>query len=196
MTRHGPFHYSGSPRDRIRRPHRYYCRAKTPCCHPNALRCLRTSVPSAFLFSLSYLLQIPERGATLQARVLRAAPDGLPCQYFTMEQRGPPRFLGSPSLAFALLKRPRPRPPAMPLRQSGVAPADQTTKAATILSISRLIHTASAFAVYASKLRFPYTGKTRFRRVANPYRVGLEPTGLLWRISSRLASLSIPTPQA
>jgi hypothetical protein len=26
--------------------------------------------------------------------------------------------------------------------------------------------------------------------------VGFEPTGLLWRISSRLASLSIPTPQA
>jgi len=81
MTRHGPFHYSGSPRDRIRRPHRYYCRAKTPCYHPDALRCLRTSVPSAFLFSLSYLLQVPERRATLQARVLRARPDGLPRQF-------------------------------------------------------------------------------------------------------------------
>jgi hypothetical protein len=132
MTRHGPFHYSGSPRHRIRRPHRYYCRAKTPCCHPDALRCLRTSVPSAFLFSLSYLLQIPERRATLQARVLRAPPDGLPCQYFTMEQRGSPRFLGSPSHAFALLKRPRPRRFAMPFRQSGVAPAGQTTKAAAL----------------------------------------------------------------
>jgi len=83
MTRHGPFHYSGSPRDRIRRPHRYYCRAKTPCCHPDALRCLRTSVPPAFLFSLSYLLQVPERRATLQARVLRARPDGHPRQYLT-----------------------------------------------------------------------------------------------------------------
>jgi len=33
---------------------------------------------------------------------------------------------------------------------------------------------------------FPCTGKTRFRWGANPYRVGFEPTGLLWRISSRL----------
>jgi len=49
-----------------------------------------------------------------------------------MEQRGPPRFLGSPSHAFALLKRPRPRRFAMPFRQSGVAPADQTTKAAAL----------------------------------------------------------------
>lgn len=93
----------------------------------------------------------------------------------TMEQRGPPRFLGSPSHAFALFKRPRPRRPAMPFRQPGVAPASQTTKAAAISTISRLIHTASAFAVYASKLRFPYTGKTRFRRVANPYRVVSNP---------------------
>ena len=36
------------------------------------------------------------------------------------------------------------------------------------------------------QIRFPYTGKTRFRWVANPYRVGFEPTGLQWRISSRL----------
>jgi hypothetical protein len=154
MTRHGPFHYSGSPRDRIRRPHRYYCRAKTPCCHPNALRCLRTSVPSAFLFSLSYLLQVPERRLLCRPGFYGLDPMVTRASFYTMEQRGAPRFLGSPSHAFALLKRPRPRRSAMPLRQSGVAPTDRTAKAATI-SISRLIHTASALAVYASSFGFP-----------------------------------------
>lgn len=81
--------------------------------------------------------------------------------------------------------RPRSRLTAMPSRQLDVAPAGRTTKAATI-TISRLIHTALALAVYASRFGFPYTGKTRFRRVANPYRVGFEPTGLHRRISSRL----------
>jgi hypothetical protein len=80
--------------------------------------------------------------------------------------------------------RPRSRLTAMPLRQLGVAPAVLTTKAATI-TISRLLHTASALAVYASSFGFPYAGKTRFRRVATPYRVGFVPTGLQWRISSR-----------
>jgi hypothetical protein len=149
--------------------------------------------PSDFHFRIS--CKPPEGGLLCRPGFYGLAPMVSRASFYTMEQRGAPRFLGSPSHAFALLKRPRPRRSAMPLRQSGVAPADQTAKAATI-SISRLIHTASAFAVYASKLQFPYTGKTRFRRVANPYRVGLKPTGLQWRISSRLASLSIPTPQA
>jgi hypothetical protein len=93
---------------------------------------------------------------------------------------------GESSRAFALLLfRPRSRLAAMPSRRLGFAPAGQTTKAATI-TISRLIHTASALAVYASRFGFPYTGKTRFRWVANPFRVGFEPTGLLRRISSRL----------
>lgn len=102
-----------------------------------------------------------------------------------MEHFGPPRFLGSPLVPLPCSNRPRSRLTAMPSRQLGVAPAGQTTKAATI-TISRLIHTASALAVYASRFGFPYTGKTRFRRVATPYRVGFEPTGLLRRISSRL----------
>lgn len=39
--------------------------------------------------------------------------------------------------------------------------------------ISRLNHTAFALAVYASCRGFPTTSKTRFRLVANLYRVGL-----------------------
>jgi hypothetical protein len=95
-----------------------------------------------------------------------------------MEQAGPPRFLGSPSCAFALLLDPGRASLPCPLRQFGVAPAGQTTKAATI-TISWLNHTASALAVYASRFGFPYTGKTRSRLVANLYRMGFEPTGLL-----------------
>ena len=41
------------------------------------------------------------------------------------------------------------------------------------MPISRLNHTASALAVYASCRGFPSTSKTRFRLVANLYRVGL-----------------------
>ena len=61
-----------------------------------------------------------------------------------------------------------PAAPATPLpsKLTGVAPAAMNTKAATTYSISRLIHTASAHSVYASSFGFPYTGKTRFRRVA------------------------------
>jgi hypothetical protein len=50
---------------------------------------------------------------------------------------------------------------------------------------------ASVLAVYASSFGFPYTGKTRFRWVANPYRMGFEPTGLRWRISSTAFILHI-----
>jgi hypothetical protein len=49
--------------------------------------------------------------------------------------------------------------------------------------ITRLNHRASAFAVYASTLRFPSTGKTRFRLMVSLYRMGFAPIGLLMQIS-------------
>ena len=103
---------------------------------------------------------------------------GHPKPVSLMEHYGPPRFLGSP-----LVPLPRSQTPAAPallclFPQSGVAPATQTTKAAAFNRFSRLHHTASALAVYASRFGFPYTGKTRFRWVASPYRMGFEPIGL------------------
>jgi hypothetical protein len=74
--------------------------------------------------------------------------------------------------------RPRPRPLAMPFPQGGIAPVTQKTKAAAFNRFSRLLHKASALTVYASRFGFPYTGKTRFRWVASPYRMGFEPIGL------------------
>jgi hypothetical protein len=62
--------------------------------------------------------------------------------------------------------------------------------------LSRLIHTASVPAVYASRFGFPYTGKTRFRSGDSPYRMGFEPIRLLQRISSVALSPPIPTLQA
>lgn len=90
-----------------------------------------------------------------------------------------------------------PAAPHLPLsaQQSGVAPATSNTKATTMI-ISRLIHTASVTAVYASRFGFPYTGKTRFRSGDSPYRMGFEPIRLLQQISSVALSPPIPTLQA
>ena len=104
-------------------------------------------------------------------------------QFLAVEQYGSPRFLESPLVPLPCSWDPGRASFALPSQQRGVAPADTTTKAATISTISGLIHTASVLAVYASSFGFPYTGKTRFRWVASPFRVGFEPTGLYWRIS-------------
>ena len=90
-----------------------------------------------------------------------------------------------------------PAAPHLPLstQQGGVAPATSNTKATTMI-LSRLIHTASVPAVYASRFGFPYTGKTRFRSGDSPYRMGLEPIRLLQRISNVALSPPIPTLQA
>jgi hypothetical protein len=134
----------------------------------------------------SCLLHRSGKQGSMQAGMFTVCPPmATHTRIYSMEHFGPPRFLGSPLVPLPCSSRPRSRLTAMPFRQFGVAPAEHTTKAATI-AFSRLIHTASALAVYASRFGFPYTGKTRFRWVANPYRVGFEPTGLLWRISSRL----------
>ena len=117
-------------------------------------------------------------------------------QFTPMEQFGSPRFLGSPLVPLPCSRDQGRASRAMPSQHRGFAPAIETTKATAIYRFSRLNHTASVLAVYASSFGFPYTGKTRFRRVANPYRVGFEPTGLLRRISKRLHSPFIPTPQA
>jgi hypothetical protein len=109
--------------------------------------------PFHFHFRIS--CKSPKGGLLCRPGFYGLAPMVSRASIYTMEQRGPPRFLGSPSHAFALLKRPRPRRFAMPLQHNGVAPAGQTTKAAAIWSISRLIHTASAFAVYASSFGLP-----------------------------------------
>ena len=62
---------------------------------------------------------------------------------------------GESSRAFAPLSDPGRACLAMPLPQSGVAPVHRKTKAAAFNRFSRLHHTASALAVYASSFGFP-----------------------------------------
>jgi len=113
-----------------------------------------------------------------------------------VEQYGSPRFLGSP-----LVPLPCSRTPAAPAllchsRTQVLPPLRKTTKAAAFNRFSRLHHTASALAVYASSFGFPYTGKTRFRWVANPCRMGFEPIGLQSEFHVWWLSHTIPTLQA
>jgi len=113
-----------------------------------------------------------------------------------VEQYGSPRFLGSP-----LVPLPCSRTPAAPAllchsRNQVLPPLRKTTKATAFTKFSRLHHTASALAVYASSFGFPYTGKTRFRWVANPCRMGFEPIGLQSEFHVWWLSHTIPTLQA
>ena len=93
---------------RIRRPPRYYDRAKTPSCLPTSLRCLRSAVPPASpLFVSPVGLQ---RGPILTGLDVSGSSPWPPLRHrFLVEQYGPPRFLGSP-----LVPLPRSRTPAAP----------------------------------------------------------------------------------
>jgi len=83
--------------------------------------------------------------------------------------------------------RPRPdsslRPPST---RKSTAPTITTMKAPALYHLSRLNHTASVVAVYASSLRSPYMRKTRFRLLVRLCRVGFAPTGLLRKFQRSL----------
>ena len=87
------------------------------------------------------------------------------------------------SWAIPVVHMPWAATPGDPRRQASSAPrmlpSDRpTTSAPRSRSLSRLITTACALAVYASQPRVtPRLRKTRFRWVANPCRVGFGPTG-------------------
>ena len=117
------------------------------------------------------------------------------CHFSQVEHFGSPRFLGSPLMPLLCSIDPGHATLPLPTRPDDIAPANQTTKATAIKSISGLIHIASALAVYASRFGFPYTGKTRFRLGGSPYRAGFEPAGLLLRISNMVSFHIIPTLQ-
>jgi hypothetical protein len=75
---------------------------------------------------------------------------------------------------FALFFDPGRTEHARPSRRVGMAPAMSTTKAPTIIQLSRLNRTAFGLAVYASSGTVTRTRrKTRFRPLAKRYRTGL-----------------------
>jgi hypothetical protein len=67
---------------------------------------------------------------------------------------------------------------ARPLERFGAAPAITSTKAPSIILISRLNHTAFVPAVYASCRHLCRLRKTRFRLVVNLYRWDSDPLGV------------------
>jgi len=78
--------------------------------------------------------------------------------------------------------------PAGPPRQAfygaiGAARAKLKARASGLWDISGLYHTAQALAAYASTLRLPSAGKTRFRWGAGLYRVGLITHGAARKVS-------------
>jgi hypothetical protein len=75
--------------------------------------------------------------------------------------------------AFALLSDPGRFSTPSPLRRFDAAPAVMTTKAPTLVFVSRLNHTALAPAPYASCRHHCRLRNVRFRLVASLYRVGL-----------------------
>ena len=191
MTRHSPFLFRLSSGG-IRRHHRYYGRAKTPLCHPLALRCLRTMVPSFPLFFVSP--DTTREMRSYQAWSFTAFPDGRPCHYSRWNSPGLPGSWGVLSCLCPAL-RPRPRLPALPVRQFGVAPDGQTTKAATI-TISGLNHTASALAVYASRCGFPALARLASGGGLTLTGWDSNPLDSYGEFHVGFTRLSIPTPQA
>ena len=113
----------------------------------------------------SYLLLISRKVGYAQARMLFQWP---PICHLSTDGALRVSQVPGKSPPYLCPAHKTPAAPATPLpsQLAGIAPATMKTKAATAYNISRLIHTASVPSVYASGFGFPYTGKTRFRRVA------------------------------
>ena len=146
------------------------------------------------LFLFSYLLMRPEGWVHIRPGPLRLSPMANPCHYCRWNSPGLPGSWGVLSCLCPAL-RPRPRLTALPFRQFGVAPAGQTTKAATI-TISRLNHTASALAVYASRCGFPALARLASGGGLTLTGWDSNPLDSYGEFQVGFASLSIPTPQA
>jgi hypothetical protein len=156
---------------------RYYEDAKTSAAHPVSLR-----IPSGHGYFPASLLfarysgrgvapAAPGRWSTGFAPLLRLVPEE-EVSRISQVPREPVR-------AFALLFDPGRISAPSPLRRFDAAPAAMTTKAPTLIFISRLNHTASAPAPYASCRHHCRLRNVRFRLVASLYRVGFSPTGSL-----------------
>ena len=178
---------------------RYYGGAKTARCPSR-----RASLPSlgdTMPAPAALLRCVPECCSAPARTLVCRRPSGSP----VMETTSSPRFLGHP-LRICPALRPRPGCHAKPFRHSSAAPADLTTKAPAIKFLSRLNHTASAVAVYASPggrprqtqdslpaadyalpggIGYPQGGYERFLMLVSHLP---PPPGLAWRDRSQLTS--------
>jgi hypothetical protein len=90
------------------------------------------------------------------------------------EMTGPPRFLEGPQWTYAVLFDPGRADAPGPCGAPMLSPLHHTRTTSAKFSLSRLDHTASALAVYASQAPLRCRPrKTRFRLVANLCRAGL-----------------------
>ena len=144
----------------------------TPPFPPQGLSRVRDSPASTVLWRrYDFLSSIPPHfvafawryhGGVLICSIRRGTPrvdgqgfqSGCPCPLHCVEKTGSPTFLENPNCALALLYDPGRTDDTRPLRRIGMAPALSTAKAPTN-GLSRLNHTASALAVYASQCRLP-----------------------------------------
>jgi hypothetical protein len=109
-------------------------------------------------------------------------------QAHSVEQYGPPRFLGSPLVPLPCSWTPA-APPCHAIQTRRCSPRSQKYEGRSIQQIFEAASQGFSTRCLRFQLRFPYTGKTRSRWVASPYRMGFEPIGLqcefqVWWIST------------
>ncbi len=124
-------------------------RCATPCAPLAALRCLRLAIPCGVPVVLLPAVQDTKP----RAWGSKSGP-----HFRTLPQGGNQGLPGSRTTQrpFALFFDPGRTEHARPLRRVGMAPAMTTTKAPTIIQLSRLNRTASGLAVYASSRALPH----------------------------------------
>ena len=123
-------------------------RCATPRAPLAGLRCLRPTIPRGAAVVRSQRSRLPNRGPGVDK------PD--PGRQHTRgDRRGLP---GSPTtlMSFCPVLRPRQDQHHQAIQCADMAPAMSTTKAPTIIQLSRLNHTASGLAVYASPGVLPH----------------------------------------
>ncbi len=103
---------------------------------------------------------------------------------------------GESSRNFAMLNRPRPRPSCHCHWASEYRPRQTEHEGRSILVFSRLIHTASLLAVYASSFGFPALARLASGRVTALTGWVSNPLDSSGEFQSGFTSPSIPTPQA
>ncbi len=114
----------------------------------------RASLPSLGGTTLALVFRPPSGRALPPTGLLELVTRYLRPGSRSVETTGSPTFLGNPDCALALLFDPGRTDASGPLRCPGTAPAMSTAKAPA-LQLSRLHHTASALAVYASQAGSP-----------------------------------------
>ena len=138
---------TGSPRVEFPRLHGTINALRLPAAPPAALRCLRLAVPREHSHFRS------RRRRVLRRRAWSWSP-GVPRRDCFRGNDRISHVPGEPKVCLCPALRPRRDRRVRPLRHADAAPALTTTKAPA-LQLSRLNHTASALAVYASKAGLP-----------------------------------------